>query len=950
MRKKYLSALLFGALLFASAGTFTSCKDYDDDINNLQSQIDANADAIKALQDLVNQGDYVTGVEKTADGIVFTFSKSGSKTITLEDQVGSVVEVKDGVLYIDGEATEIKVAGSTEDGEEAKDQIIIENNMWSVLQEDGSYKSTGIPVSGVTAVENAQKQWVLTIYDADGGKNEVVIPSAASVMSDLVLAGWIQNAGDISKELSLDKINTLDKAKTSALNVKYRWIEKIIADYDGDKEITWSAQKEVKKGQVLTNLAANNTRLVTRVAPADLDLSSMSFTLQDSKGNKLPIGLNPAQNFTGTLTRAANSSVNTILLDVTPDTYANATAYTDLFGDAKVLYSLVEESGARSNYGVSNIIPTPYTTLGAPVVTGVNPAGTVISTAPTATGQGTQTNPFVVDLNTPTTLLFNDKSNKALIPVPVNSSPDQIYDYYVEVVDKQAGEEFGFSTNKKDGTITLTKSIDLVTKTGLELNVYALRIDGRVFKSQIWVKPSSIMASVATLNAGDETIAPILNKDGKVETVNRYNTQFTVSLDEMFASMSDTDKARWTSTVTGATGNIVISDVNNDYSGTITAAFIKADGTAGDNTNAASLLVTVPFTADGTTPILTPDKEYSALVTFQHKEEDGTTQTVLNTVKLTFTPKLPALSSFMTRRDAYWNSDVLMAYFNDPKADDTANLESKFDMSYGFTTLGKQYDYASGTNKFTAMDINLNLDAAQKIGDDLVGDHMVDLVGATDGNLDIDIANIGNMITLGTVVNNAKPFGYGENLNVLVGATYMGVYNYSNYASTKTQLDDAAFQIKVQSALEAGTIEPAEGTSIVLTPSGAGQEVQITAEDIIGYAYNREATYSLFKVLSEASSTGTPVWKYSYINSVKFESVDEKLYTVVQNENMAEGEAADPVWDKDAKKEIPSYISLKPVNTTQEVTTTVKVIVVDKYGYKKVVNVPITIKKATTAE
>ncbi len=40
MRKKYLSALLFGALLFASAGTFTSCKDYDDDIDNLQNQID----------------------------------------------------------------------------------------------------------------------------------------------------------------------------------------------------------------------------------------------------------------------------------------------------------------------------------------------------------------------------------------------------------------------------------------------------------------------------------------------------------------------------------------------------------------------------------------------------------------------------------------------------------------------------------------------------------------------------------------------------------------------------------------------------------------------------------------------------------------------------------------------------------------------------------------------
>ena len=42
MRKKYLSALLFGALLFASAGTFQSCKDYDDDIDNLQGQIDEN--------------------------------------------------------------------------------------------------------------------------------------------------------------------------------------------------------------------------------------------------------------------------------------------------------------------------------------------------------------------------------------------------------------------------------------------------------------------------------------------------------------------------------------------------------------------------------------------------------------------------------------------------------------------------------------------------------------------------------------------------------------------------------------------------------------------------------------------------------------------------------------------------------------------------------------------
>ena len=50
MHKKYLSVVLFGALLAASAGTFTSCKDYDDDIKGLQEQIDKSGSTITDLQ------------------------------------------------------------------------------------------------------------------------------------------------------------------------------------------------------------------------------------------------------------------------------------------------------------------------------------------------------------------------------------------------------------------------------------------------------------------------------------------------------------------------------------------------------------------------------------------------------------------------------------------------------------------------------------------------------------------------------------------------------------------------------------------------------------------------------------------------------------------------------------------------------------------------------------
>ena len=34
MNKKFLSAILFGALMVSSTGTFVSCKDYDDDMGN----------------------------------------------------------------------------------------------------------------------------------------------------------------------------------------------------------------------------------------------------------------------------------------------------------------------------------------------------------------------------------------------------------------------------------------------------------------------------------------------------------------------------------------------------------------------------------------------------------------------------------------------------------------------------------------------------------------------------------------------------------------------------------------------------------------------------------------------------------------------------------------------------------------------------------------------------
>ena len=50
MNKKFLSVVVFGALLASSAGTFTSCKDYDDDIDAVNGRIDELAKSLSDLQ------------------------------------------------------------------------------------------------------------------------------------------------------------------------------------------------------------------------------------------------------------------------------------------------------------------------------------------------------------------------------------------------------------------------------------------------------------------------------------------------------------------------------------------------------------------------------------------------------------------------------------------------------------------------------------------------------------------------------------------------------------------------------------------------------------------------------------------------------------------------------------------------------------------------------------
>ena len=116
----YLKIALLSLVCASMTGSFTSCKDYDDDINNLQQQINENKDAIKKINDQIAAGAILTSVAKSADGkgVVITVTKNGVQeqyTIT-NGENGKDADVwtigNDGYWYKNDQKTDYKAIGT----------------------------------------------------------------------------------------------------------------------------------------------------------------------------------------------------------------------------------------------------------------------------------------------------------------------------------------------------------------------------------------------------------------------------------------------------------------------------------------------------------------------------------------------------------------------------------------------------------------------------------------------------------------------------------------------------------------------------------------------------------------------------------------------------------------------------------------------------------------------
>ena len=886
MNKKFLSAILFGALMVTSTGTFVSCKDYDEDIDAINSELTTIKSQIAALQSKVDAGNYVTGVTKTADGITFTFSNGSPVVVAVKDGAqgaagkdGSVVEVKEGVLYIDGEATEIKVC---EAAAEFKPAVSVVEGEWAVLNEEGEYVSTGILATSTTAVQNADKSWTLTIKDAEGNAQEVKVPSAATLVSDLMLFEGAQTLEIAKYRFAYDK-----NGYSSAPN--------------RDK---WAGPKALPTAG---HFYAGTTSLAVQINPTTIDAAELDLTIVDSKNN-VPsnLMLTPSA-YTGLLTRAANAN-GLYTLGMTDVYFADASngsqkASDDFWGQffkdgAAKRYAVTAGTTVRSEYEVT-VAASKEKELEAIKIHRGNTkyAEYVIANYV----PGSETSPALkVALNT-----WYQVS-------AIN--PAALYDMHM-VVDGDDKTLFGFETEERDGyyAFRITRTPDSITKAGMKVTVQTVDKTGEYQETSFYVGQTSQISGAITYDAIEHLISK--NNSNEAKDVNF----FQISLDKMKESLGTDGLALWNNKVKSyiikyynAADELIATNDGADFNEFFVS---ELKGNLADNKDKAKAIDTkaaknliFAIDNDEAAKHFEINKQYYAYVIFKNAADED-----LNAILVPFTFKLPAITDLFVIDPGFVKEGVANLYlYADDYKKVSANGAATFKLSRVFS-------------KYEATGYTITLDNQTNIVSDKKSANLATVGGSNTTAVVAD--DLAYLTLTGTLGEEA---GYDKVLKLSIAGKYDNAWSYGN--------EKFNFEVKVMSPIEKGNVAPREGSIVTIKASDL-DGYKFGNSLIIGQTYNNEVTYSVLP--NKVITSGANAWTRNDIKTVNAETGNKLYFTV---ENSGNAFAAKKGTDADGKEiVVDGYFQLKGYQVEHTVETTIKVKVTDIWNRSKASDVPVKI-------
>ena len=294
MNKKFLSAILFGALMVSSTGTFVSCKDYDDDIDNLQEQINKLA----TKEDMTSQIATLQAALDAAKTEAAAAKASAEQAVAKANSAEST-------------ATEAEKAAAQAalDAANAKAEAI------KAAQDEVAKVKAELEAAIDSKFEAEKEALAKTISELTE-----TVTKLTGLTTDMITSIDLQTAEGFTTQLDLNYYQIADN-KT--------WGGKTSYTFGKDMEGSFT----VSAGEIFANPAS----LLVSVAPANAALPAEILSIVDSEGTSINDYINlTSSSYTDKLYKGARTASNglyTVTAELKKD--ADKKAFAKLLDDGK---------------------------------------------------------------------------------------------------------------------------------------------------------------------------------------------------------------------------------------------------------------------------------------------------------------------------------------------------------------------------------------------------------------------------------------------------------------------------------------------------------------------------------------------------------------------------------------------------------------------------------------
>jgi len=462
--------------MVSSTGTFVSCKDYDDDIDNINKELTDIKSKLSDLESKVTTGGaYVTKIESVEGGLKVSVSDGTSYNLTIAGTpAGStvVIDKTTGEISIDGTPTGFfATTGTTPQGESTAPYV--KDGFWYFY-------------------DDATKAFVKSEYKASG--NAWAVQKGDSVVLH------IPNEAGVMQEITLP---TSSSALTALNATPNNWISgKNIAWSKAGADVTWAGKKgNVTAGQLLIGQLSNLVE-VAEVSPKSCDLGAQELTLVDVEGKAAPVKVVATpQDAESTAPRAVSMNGKWNLSiemneTITADNIATAFTKKENGVDRNVKYALAVNGTVMTGYAF------------------------VIDTQ---TDAESKTNKALSDKSITSVVIDGEDGNTVPLGTTILAvKEDNVYDSYIkfEGLDASKAEKAGITVDGMTMTVPATAAGQ-----DLEATIYALDVTGHISTHTVALNIAS------ATEAPSESVSPVDIK------IIKTGQSFTIDLGDTFANL-----------------------------------------------------------------------------------------------------------------------------------------------------------------------------------------------------------------------------------------------------------------------------------------------------------------------------------------------------------------------------------------------------------------------------